>query len=179
MRMGGTLTETRGMVGTKRDGGRGRSESSPPEMVLGNGIFDKGTAGPANMRFDGRGKVFAFPGTKSGKGERLCPNSDRRRWIVNKVFNVDFRYRREVGIVLPPPNKCSGAGLDLAEESGGLLGLSEVDGEAVEVQEGLLKSVDVVLVVNVRVQRGCPLQRGGRRPGRRKVDQGEGNAVDV
>lgn len=166
-------------MGTKGDGGRGESESSSPEMVLGNRIFDKGTTGPANMWFDRRGEVFAFPGAKGGKGERLCPNSDRRRWIVNKVFNVDFRYGGEMGIVLPPPNECRGAGLDLAEESGSWLGLSEVDGETVEVEEGLLKGVDVVLVVNVRVQRGGPFQRGGRRPGRSKVDQGEGNAVKV
>jgi len=84
-----------------------------------------------------------------------------------------------MGIVLPPPNECSSAGFDLAEESGRWLGLPEVDGEAVEVEEGLVKGVDVVLVVNVRVQRGRPFQRGGRRPGRSKVDQGEGNAVDV
>ena len=84
-----------------------------------------------------------------------------------------------MGIVLPPPNKCSGARLDLAEESGSWLRLPEVDGEAVEVEEWLLKGVDVVLVVDVRVQRGRPFQRGGRRPGRSKVDQGEGNAFDV
>ena len=84
-----------------------------------------------------------------------------------------------MGIVLPPPNKCSGARLDLAEESGSWLMLPEVDGEAVEVEEWLLKGVDVVLVVDVRVQGGRPFQRGGRRPGRSKVDQGEGNAVDV
>ena len=88
------LTETRGTVGTKGDGGRGESEGSSPEMVLGDGILDKGTTGPANMWFDRRVGVFAFPGTEGGKGERLCPDSDRRRWIVNKVFNIDFRYRR-------------------------------------------------------------------------------------
>ena len=173
------LTETSSAVRTLGDGGRGESESSSPEMVLGNGIFDKGTAGSANMWFDRREELFAFPGAERGKGERLCPNSDRRRRIVNKVFNVNFRYGREVGIVLPPPNKRSGAGFDLAEESGSWLGFPEVDGEAVEVEEGLLKGVDVVLVVDVRVQGRSPFQRGGRRPGRSKVDQGEGNAVDV
>ena len=82
------------MVGTKGDGGRGESKSSSPEVVLGHRIFNKGTTGSANMWFDRRGEVFAFPGAEGGKGERLCPNSDRRRWIVSKVFKVDFRHRR-------------------------------------------------------------------------------------
>ena len=148
-------------------------------MVLGDRVFDKRTAGPANMWFERRGEVLALPGAEGGKGERLCPNSDRRRWIVNKVFNVDFRHGRQMGIVLPPPDERSGAGLDLAEESGGRRWLAEVDGEAVEVEERLLKGVDVVLVVHVRVQRRGPFQRGGRGPGGGKADQGQGDAVDV
>jgi hypothetical protein len=61
-----------------------------------------------------------------------------------------------MGIVLPPADERSGAGPDLAEESGGRRGLSEVDRETVEVEEGLLEGVDVVLVVDVRVQRRGP-----------------------
>jgi hypothetical protein len=84
-----------------------------------------------------------------------------------------------MGIVLPPADERSGAGPDLAEESGGRRGLSEVDREAVEVEEGLLEGVDVVLVVDVRVQRGGPFQRGERGPGGPKGDQREWDAVDV
>ena len=103
------------------------SEGSPPEMVLGDGVFDKGTTGSTNMWLDRRGDVFAFPRVEDRKREGLCPYSDRRRWIVNQVLAVDFRLGGEVGIVFTPSNKGSGAGLDLAEESGGRLGLSEVD----------------------------------------------------
>ena len=84
-----------------------------------------------------------------------------------------------MGIVLPSPDKRSGARFHLAEEGGRRLGLSEVDGKAIEVEKGLLEGVDVVLVVDVRVQRGGPLQRGGRGPGGGKVDQGKGDAVNV
>ena len=82
-------------------------------------------------------------------------------------------------IVFSPSNKCNGAGFDLAEESRGRLGFSQVDREAVEVEEGLLEGVDVVLVVDVRVQLCSPFERSGGRPGGGEVDQGEGNAVDV
>lgn len=174
----GILTETRGWAGTKGDGRRVESEGSAPCMVLGDRVFDKGTTGSANMWFNRRG-VFAFPGAEDRKRERLCPYSDRRSWIVNKVFKVDFCHGRKIGIIFPPSNKRKGAGFDLAEEGGGRVGFSKVNGEAVEVEEGLLKGVDVVLVVNVRVQVCGPFQGGWGRPGGGKVDQGEGNAVDV
>ena len=117
----------RSWAGTKGDGRRVESEGSSPEMVLGDGVFDKGTTWSTNMWLDRRGDVFAFPRVEDRKREGLCPYSDRRRWVVDKVFKVDFRHRREMGIVLPSPDKRSGTGLDLAEESGGRLGLSEVD----------------------------------------------------
>lgn len=144
----GTLTETRGWAGAKGDGRRVESEGSAPGVVLGDRVFDKGAAGPANMWFNRR-DVFAFPGAEDRKREGLCPYSDRRSWIVNKVFKIDFRDGRKIGIVFAPSNKRKGAGFDLAEEGGGRVGFSKVDGEAVEVEEGLLKGVDVVLVVNV------------------------------
>jgi len=172
------LTETRGWAGTKGDDRRVESEGSPPGMVLGNRVFDKGTTGSTNMWFNRR-DVFAFPGVEDWKRERLCPYSDRRRWIVNKVFKVDFRHRRKMIIIPSPSNKANGAGFYLAEETGRRRRFSEVDRKAVEVQKGLLEGVDVVLVVDVRVQIGGPFERGGGRPGGGKVDQWEGNAVDV
>ena len=172
------LTETRGWAGTKGDGWRVESEGSPPGIVLGDRVFDKGTARPANMWFNRR-EVFAFPGAEGRKGEGLCPYSDRRRWIVNQVFKVCFRHGREIRAVFSPSNKGNGAGFDLAEKGGGRLGFAQVDGEAVEVEEGLVEGVDVVLVVDVRVQVSGPFEGGGGRPGGGKVDQREGNAVDV
>ena len=163
------LTETRSGVGTKGEGRGVVGEGSSPEMVLGNRVLNKGPARSANMWFNRR-DVFAFSGVEDRKREGLCPYSDRRRWIVNQVLAVDFRHGGEVRIVFAPSNEGSSAGFDLAEETRGRLGLSEVDGEAVEVEEGLLKGVDVVLVVNVRVQLSSPFQGGGGGPGRGKVD---------
>jgi len=139
------LTETGGWAGTKGDGRRVESEGSAQGRVLGDRVFDKGTTWPANMWFNRR-EVFAFPGAEGRKREGLCSYSDRRSWIVNKVFKVDFRHGRKT-----PSDKRKCAGFDLAEESGRSLGFSKVDGEAVKVEEWLLKGVDVVLVVNVRV----------------------------
>jgi len=178
MKKGGwmsALTEARAWAGGKGDGRRVESEGPPPE---GNRVFDKRMAGPANMWFNRR-EVFAFPGAECRKREGFCPHPDRRRRGVNDVFKLGFRHRREAGIVLPPANQRRGAGFDLAEEGGGRLGLSKVDGEVVEVEEGLLEGIDVVLVIDVRVELGSPLQRGGGRPGGGKVDQGKRNAVDV
>jgi hypothetical protein len=172
------LTKTRDWAGTKGDGRRVESEGSPPGIVLGDRVLDKGTTGSTNMWFDRR-DVFAFPGAEGRKGEGLCPYSDRRRWIVNKVFKVGFRHGRKIRIVSSPSNEGNGAGFDLAEKSGRRLGFSKVNGEAVEVEEGFLEGVDVVLVVDVRVQVCGPFQGSGGRPGGGKVDQGEGNAVDV
>ena len=172
------LTKTGSGVGAKGDGRRVESEGPSPEVVLGDRVFDKGTTGPANVRFKER-NVFAFSGVEGWKREGLCPYSDRRRWIVNKVFKVDFRHRRKMIIVLSPSNKTNGTGFYFAEETGRRRRFSEVDRKAVEVEKGLLEGVDVVLVVDIRVQISGPFERGGGRPGGGKVDQREGNAVDV
>ena len=147
-------------------------------MMLANRVFDKGAAGPANMWFDRR-DIFAFPGVEDGKGERFCPYPDRRRRIVSKVFKLDFRHGRKLGIVFPSSNKGAGTGFDPAEESGGSVRLPEVDGEAVEIEKGLLEGVNVVLVVDVRVELRGPFQGGGGRFGGGKVDERKGDAVEV
>ena len=173
------LTETRDWAETRGHGRRVKSEGSSPEMVLGGRVFDKGTAGSANIRLDRRGDVFALPGAEDGKGEGLCPHSDRRRRVVNEVLKVNFCHGREMGIVLSSTDERGGARFHLVEEGGGRLGLSKVDGKAIEVEERLLEGVDVVLVVDVRVQLCGPFERGGRGPRGGKVDQWKGDAVEV
>lgn len=157
-------------TGTKGDDRRVESEGLSPEMVMRDGMFDKGTTGSANMWFDRRRKVFAFPGAEDLKGERLCPNPDRRRRSFSQVFQVGFRYGWEIGIILSSSDEGSCAGFDLAEKSRTRLGLSQVNGETVEVEKWLVEGVDVVLVVDIRVEVGGPFQRRGGRPGGRKAD---------
>ena len=172
------LTKPRGRAGTKGDGRRVKSKRSSPGVVLGNRVLDEGATGPANVWFNRR-KVSALPRVENGKREGLCPNSDRRSGRVVQVFKVGFRHGRKMKVILPSPNKRESTRLDFAEESGRRLGFPEVDGEPVEVQEGPVEGVDVVLVVDVRVQLCGPFQRSRGRPGGGKVDQGKGDAVDV
>lgn len=154
------------------------SKRSSPRVVLGNRVLDEGATGSANMWFNRR-NVSALPRVENGKREGLCPYSDRRSRIVGQVFKVSFCHGRKVKIILPSSNEREGTRFDLAEESGGRLGFPEVDGEPVEVQKGPVEGVDVVLVIDVRVQLCGPFQRSRGRPGGGKVDQGEGDAVDV
>jgi hypothetical protein len=168
-RWAGVLTEMGGRTRTKGDGRRVGSKGPPPEMMLGNRLFDKRTAWAANVWLKRRRKVFTFPRTENGKRERLCPNSDRRGSSFGKVFRVDFSHGREIGIVFPSSDKGCGTRFDLAEESGRWLRFPEVNREAVEVEERLVEGVDVVLVIDVRVQVGGPFQRCGGRPGGGKV----------
>lgn len=125
------------------------SEGPSPEMVVRDGVFDKGMAGSANVGFNRRRRVFAFPGAEGRKRERLCPNADRRRRGLNEIFKVDFRDWRELGIVFSASNKGRSARFYPAEEGRRRLGLPEVDSKSVEVEERLLEGVNVVLVVDV------------------------------
>ena len=84
-----------------------------------------------------------------------------------------------MGIIFPSFNKGRGARFDLAEKSGRWLWFLKVNRETVEVEKGLVEGIDVMLVVDVRVQVSCPFQRCGGRPGGCKVDQRKGNAVNV
>lgn len=153
-------------------------ERLSPGVVLGNRVLNEGPTGSANVWFNRRG-VFALPRVENGKGEGLCPNSDRRSGIVVQVFEVGLRDGRKMEVILPSSNKRKGTRLDLAEESGRRLGFSKVDGEAVEVEKGPVEGVDVVLVIYVRVQLCGPFQRSRGRLCGGKVDQGKGDAVDV
>ena len=172
------LTKARGRTRTKGDGRRVKGERSSPGVVLRNRVFNEGPTGSANVWLNRR-DVFALPGVENGEREGLCPNSDRRSGIVVQVFEVGLRHGRKMEIILPSPNKRKGTRLDLAEESGRRLGFPEVDGEAVEVEKGPVEGVDVVLVIDVRVQLCSPFQRSRGRLGGGKVDQGKGDAVDV
>jgi hypothetical protein len=91
----GVLTETRSETRAEGDGRRVESEGLSPGMVLGDRVFDKGMARPANVRLNRRRKVFALRRTEGRKWERLCPNPDRRRRRVGQVFRVNFQHGRE------------------------------------------------------------------------------------
>lgn len=95
------------------------SEGLSPGMMLEGRVFNKGMTRSANVWFNRRGKVFAFHRAEDRKGEGFCPNSDRRRRRVGKVFRVNFHHRREMGIVFSSSNEGRGTGFNPAEEGGG------------------------------------------------------------